>query len=302
MTDPAPRPTDPEPDVRPAWLDRQAYPFDPHFFPVEEGRLHYVDEGAGPPVVMLHGNPTWSFMYRHLVRHLAPRYRCIAVDYLGFGLSSKPPAWSYRPERHAERVHALLDTLDLEDVTLVVHDWGGPIGLSYALRRPERVRRLVVLNTWMWPLGGDVRARAFSLVVGGPVGRVLCERVNAFARFVMPLAFGRRSRLTPDVHRHYLAPLGRPAPRKGTWVFPRALTGSEAWLSTLWEGRHALAGKPALLVWGMKDPAFGRALPRWLRVLPHARVQQLPDVGHYVAEEMGAALGPLVAAFLDETA
>lgn len=302
MTDPTMPRNDPEPDVHPAWLDRQAYPFAAHLFPVDEGTIHYVDEGAGPPVVMLHGNPTWSFMYRHLIGHLAPRYRCIAVDYLGFGLSSKPPDWSYRPEAHAEHVHALLDALDLEEVTLVVHDWGGPIGLSYALRHPRRVKQLVILNTWMWPLGEDWRARAFSLMMGGPAGRVLCERFNAFARFVIPLVFGDRSRLSPETHRHYLAPLGRPAQRKGPWVFSRALIDSTAWLRALWAGRRALADKPALLVWGMKDPAFGRVLPRWQRLLPHARVQRLPDVGHYVAEEIGAALGPLVAAFLDETA
>ena len=302
MTRPASSNADPEPDVHPTWLDQQAYPFASHFFATDAGRLRYVDEGAGPPVVMLHGNPTWSFMYRHLVRHLAPRYRCVAVDYLGFGLSDKPPAWSHEPEAHARHVHALLDALDLTDVTLVVHDWGGPIGLSYALRRPERVRRLVILNTWMWPLGSDGRARLFSLAIGGPVGRVLCRRFNAFTRVVMPLVFGKRRRLRPDVHRHYLAPHGRPSQRKGTWVFPRALTSSEAWLGALWAGRHALAEKPALLVWGMKDPAFGRVLGRWQRVLPHARVHRQPDVGHYVAEEMGEALGPLVAAFLEETA
>lgn len=128
----------------PPWLSRAHYPFAPHYFPTDAGRLHYVDEGNGPPVVMLHGNPTWSFLYRHLIGHLAPDYRCIAPDFIGFGRSDKPADWSYRPQDHAAHLDALMTQLDLRAVTLVVHDWGGPIGLSWALRHPDRVRRLVI--------------------------------------------------------------------------------------------------------------------------------------------------------------
>ena len=114
--------------------------------------LHYIDEGRGDPVVMVHGTPTWSFLYRHVVKGLSKNYRCIAPDHIGFGLSDKPQGWSYTIEAQAKNLQVLLDSLDLEDITLVVHDFGGPIGLSYAIENPEKVSRLVIMNTWLWSL------------------------------------------------------------------------------------------------------------------------------------------------------
>lgn len=263
--------------------------------------MHYVDEGAGPPVVLFHGNPTWSFLYRHVIQHLAPRYRCIAPDYLGFGLSDKPAGFSYRPEDHARHVHALLDGLGLEGATLVVQDWGGPIGLSYAVERPERVRRLVIMNTWMWAVDDDPRFALFSRILGNPLARLLIEQFNLFARVIMPMAYADRARLTPAIHRQYLAPLATPADRTGSAVFPRAILGSTAWLADLWRRRDCLAGKDALIVWGVKDPAFRKPeLERWMGLLPEAEVHRQP-AGHYVQEELGPELGTLVEAFLART-
>lgn len=118
------------------WIDRNEYPFASHYFQTSAGKLHYVDEGEGPPIVMLHGNPTWSFLYRNLIKQLSSRYRCIAPDYLGFGLSDKPFDWNYRPEEHAKNLAALIEHLGLKEVTLVVNDWGGPIGMHYAVTHP----------------------------------------------------------------------------------------------------------------------------------------------------------------------
>ncbi len=306
----------------PDWLDREAYPFAPHWFEAPAGRMHYVDEGDGPPVLMLHGNPTWSFLYRHLIRGLSQRHRCIAPDYLGFGLSEKPPlrdlplprretggvrgnagrdeagkprGWRYLPADHAACVASLADALDLEDVTLVVQDWGGPIGLAWALEHPERVRRLVILNTWMWPVRGDLHFEAFSRLLGGPVGRELILRLNVFARVVMPAAYADRRKLTRRIYGQYLAPLARPGDRVGSWVFPREIVGSSDWLAGLWARRDRLRGTPAAIVWGMKDPAFRpKELARWELLLPEAPFFRLPDVGHYVQEEMGRNLTALL--------
>ena len=283
----------------PIWLDRTAYPFSPHYLELEAGRMHYVDEGEGAPVLMLHGNPTWSFLYRHLIRHLSSRYRCVAPDYLGFGLSDKPAGWSYHPRDQAAAVETLIERLDLADITLVVHDWGGPIGLSCALQQPDRVKRIVLMNTWMWPLNDKPRFVLFSKGLGGPVGRFLIERYNFFARVVLPLCFGRWSRLSQSAYRHYTAPLDRPAARKGSWVFARELVGASTWLEQCWRQREKLAGKPALILWGMKDPAFRQAeLARWQSLWPTAQVEHLPTVGHYVPEELGPSLGGRVASFL----
>lgn len=149
--------------------------YDPasRFFQAGEHRLHYIDEGEGEPIVMVHGNPTWSFLYRKFIKELSHTHRCIAPDHLGFGLSDKPSGWSYKPADHAANLAALLDKLDLIDITLIVQDWGGPTGLSYALKNPERVKRLVIMNTWFWPVEDERHYRLFSGMVGGPIGRFL---------------------------------------------------------------------------------------------------------------------------------
>jgi haloalkane dehalogenase len=281
----------------PAWLDQRAYPFDHHFFDAGPGRLHYVDEGEGRPVLFLHGNPTWSFLYRHLVDGLSDGYRCIAPDYLGFGLSEKPTGWSYRPSAHAVTIERLVADLDVEDVVLVVHDWGGPIGASFAAGHPEKVAGFVVMNSWTWPLD-DWRPRAFSRALGGRVGRYLIRERNLFADRVMRAAFADDATLA-RVHDQYLRPLATPDDRQGSWVFPRELTGSRSWLETLWRERDRFAGKPALLAWGTRDIAFGTDdLRLWQALFPDADTLRF-DVGHYVAEEVGPALAEPVWKFLD---
>lgn len=264
--------------------------------------MHYVDEGDGSPVVMVHGNPTWSFLYRHLIGHLSTRYRCVAPDHLGFGLSDKPVGWSYRPQEHAANLTALIDALDLADITLIVQDRGGPIGLSYALDHPERVRRVVIMNTWMWPVNRDPYYIGFSSFMGGPVGRFLIRRFNFFASVVVKKAYGDPSRLTDDIHRHYLAPLATPEDREGSAVFPKQILAASDWLGNLWNRRSALDSIPKLIVWGMKDIAFRpKELARWRAAFPDAEVVELADVGHFVQEEAADRLRETVDRFLFAT-
>ncbi|MFP4057562.1 MAG: alpha/beta fold hydrolase [Candidatus Brocadiia bacterium] len=283
----------------PPWLDRQLYPFAPHDFWHPAGRVHYVDEGSGPPLVLLHGNDTWSFLYRHLIGALAGRFRCLAPDYLGFGLSEKPPRWSYRPADHAAVVAALVDALGLDDITLVVHDWGGPIGLSYAIERPGRVRRVVAMNTWMWPLRGQWRFEGFARLVGGPLGRMLVRRLHLFPRVLMPLLVVDKSRWDRKIRAHYVRPQPRPADRAGVAAFPRHLLASTPWLEGLWARRRRLARLPALLVWGLRDPAFRRReLRTWEGIFHNHVTLARDDAGHYVAEDLGPELAAVVGEFL----
>ncbi len=285
------------------WIDRKEYPFESHYFQVPAGNLHYVDEGSGPPIVMIHGNPTWSFLYRKLIKRLRSEYRCIAMDHLGFGLSDKPKDWSYLPRDHATNLAALIEGLGLENITLVVQDWGGPIGLSYALAHPENVARIVIMNTWAWPVNRDPYYVAFSSFMGGPIGRMLIRRHNFFAKSIMRQAFGDKEKLSAAAHEHYLRALATPEDRTGCFVFPKQIIKSTPWLAQLWHSISTLNSKPKLIVWGMKDVAFReKELKRWERTFPDARVIRLDSVGHFVQEEAPDDLAEAVVAFLEEQA
>jgi haloalkane dehalogenase len=278
----------------PSWLEAGQYPFRPRYMETEAGRLHYVDEGEGEPLVMLHGNPSWSFLYRHLIKCLSPKYRCVAPDLPGFGLSEAAPGWSFLPEDHARVVAAFVDKLDLAGITLFVHDWGGPIGLSYALDRPDNMRRLVLFNTWMWSLKGDPYYERFSRIMGGPSGRLLAGSGLLFG-MMMKWLFGSESR-------NYLGPLDTPARRRGCHVFPREIIGSSKWLDGLWERRRVLADIPALILWGGRDVAFrDRELLRWKGLLGNLKVRVFEEAGHFLQEQKKGELCPVVEGFLAET-
>ena len=284
----------------PAWLDQREYPFTSRWMALPSGdRIHYVDQGTGPAVLFVHGTPTWSFEWRHLIRALAPSHRCIALDHLGFGLSDRPAGARYAPEAHAERLRRFVDQLGLTEFTLVVHDFGGVIGLPLAVEDPARVRRLVVINSWMWHLGDDPAVRRIGRLFGGALGRFLYERLNFSLRVIMHGAYADRSRLPAHVHAQYLAPF--PAARdRGTvlWPLARSLGRPSPHAERLWERRGNLAGMPALIVWGMKDPAVKpNQLERWRAALPYAEVVEV-DAGHWPHEETPEAVGASLTAFL----
>ena len=283
------------------WIDRGEYPFEPHYFETQAGRMHYVDEGAGEPVLLVHGTPTWSFLYRRLIKDLSRERRVVAVDNLGFGLSDKPEGWSYLPEEHAKNLASLITALGLKDLVLVVHDFGGPIGLSYALECPENVRGLVLFNTWMWSLEDDPAAVKASKLLGGPLGKFLYTRFNFSPRVLLKAAAGDRSKITKEIHRHYLAPFRDGRERLAPWVFARELVASGGWYDKLWASRHRIKDKPALLLWGMKDRAFKEGdLRRWQSLFTNSRVVEFPEAGHFVPEEEGEKVAAAVRHFLPE--
>ena len=262
--------------TRSDWVDRNLYPFESHYIDVDGGRMHYVDEGTGPVVVLVHGTPTWSFLYRSLIRDLSRDHRVIALDHIGFGLSDKPAQWSYRPGDHARNLETLIERLALRDVTLIVHDFGGPIGLSYATRHPENVRALVLFNTWLWSLEGTPAEKLSRFMAGG-IGRFLYTRLNFSPKVIIKAAFGDKSKLTREVHRHYISVFPTSSERQAPWMLAKELIGSSDWYTSLWNQRERFAGKPSLVLWGMKDPAFkADALARWTSTLTSAHVVQFP--------------------------
>ena len=271
-----------------SWIDRSAYPFQSNYFEVDGGRMHYIDEGHGQPLVMVHGTPTWSFLYRTLIIEFSRDYRVIAPDHIGFGLSEKPEKWSYRPQDHARNLELLIDHLGLKDIVLCVHDFGGPIGLSYALEHPENVRALVIFNTFLWSLKGDPAFERPASLFNNAIGRWLYLRQNFSANVMVRSAWGKHRPLAPDVHRQYQQPFPSADSRKGTWRFFQSLLGESDWYESLWVRRERIADKPALILWGMRDIAFKeKELARWKGLFPRARVVTYPQAGHFVPDEAG---------------
>lgn len=294
---PSPAGGDPGRDA-PGWLDAALFPFASRGFDAGPGRMHYVDEGRGRPVVFVHGAPAWSFLWRGAIRALRDRHRCIAPDLLGYGLSEQPAGFSYHPREQARCLGALLDRLDVRDATLVVHDWGGPIGLAWALGLPERVREVVLFNTWLWSVRGTLRGELTGRLFASRPWAWLERRHALSTRLFLPGVMGER-RLAPEVHRHYLEPFREPRSREPNVVLWREILGAGDWLASLWERRSALAAKRALVVWGLADRAFTRAdLERWRAALPQARVEAFPRAGHFVQEEEPEAVARILGDFL----
>jgi haloalkane dehalogenase len=295
-------PPPPEPVKVPAWVDRELYPFTPLRMELEkEGALAYVDEGPrdAPPVVFVHGTPTWSFEWRHMIGALKATHRCLAPDHLGFGLSERPFGAQYAPEDHARRFRTWLDALKLENVTLVVHDFGGPIGLPAALDRSGPVRRLVVLNSFMWSFEDDPDMARKARFAGGGLGLWMYRNLNASLRLITPSAYADRKKLTKRIHAQLLAPFtGIDSRERVLWALAHALLGSSEFYRSEWEQRAALADQPSMLIWGTKDPAFPpRFLARWREVLPKAEVVEIP-VGHWPQEEAPEAVTEALQRFL----
>ena len=296
------RPLDPDPvpplattaQIRLAWVDDTLFPFESRVIALDGNLVHYVDEGQGPVLVFLHGNPTWSFVYRGVIAALRDRYRCVALDYPGFGLSRARPGYGSLPGDHAAVVAAFLAELDLTDVTLVVQDWGGPIGMWAALAQPERIAGLVIGNTWAWPVNGDRHFAMFSAAMGGPPGRFLCERANLFVRVMVPKGHHRRHP-THEEMAHYLNALDTPDRRRATAIFARQIIRGGAFLGDVASRLDAITDRPALIVWGDADIAFrDTELRRWEALLPDHRTVVLPGAGHYVQSDAAAEFGQAV--------
>ncbi len=266
-------------------MDPGLFPFESHFAEIDGNPVHYVDEGHGPVLLMLHGNPTWSFVYRDVIAALRDRFRCVALDYPGFGLSQPRPGYRFLPSDHAAIVVGLLQHLDLTGVTLVVQDWGGPIGMRAALDERDRIAGLVIGNTWAWPVNGDRHFEMFSRLMGGPVGRLLIRRANLFVNVMVP-AGHRRRRLSGQEMRHYRRPLPTPAQREPTAILPAQITAARSFLTEIEGALGTLRDLPALILWGDADFAFrARERERWESILPRHTTVVIRGAGHYVQSD-----------------
>ncbi len=267
------------------WVPQSLFPFENRFVELDGHRIHYVDEGTGPVLLLLHGNPTWSFLYRDIILRLRNSFRCIAPDYPGFGLSHPAPGYDFLPSSHARIIETFADSLALDNVTIMMQDWGGPIGLRFAGKHPGRVAGLVIGNTWGWPIDGDPHFERFSSLMGGRVGRVFIRRFNAFVNVMIPMNV-KRHRVPSEVMKAYRNPFPTPDSREPTWIFPREIRGSSAFLAQVEAGLGSLTGKPALIVWGDRDIAFKeKERQHFEEIFKAHNTVILHGAGHYIQED-----------------
>ena len=272
-------------------IEQALYPFKSQWLHVSDGWLHYIDEGEGQPVVMLHGNPDWSFSYRKVFPELSHAYRCLVLDQLGFGLSAKPATASYHPQAQADRLAEWIQSLGLRQICFVVNDWGGPVAFAFTQRYPERVHSLVIMNTWAWPLQPYWGFTLFSSLMSGRSGQWLTRYANAFSQVLVWLAVYHKQAFSGRVHAHYRKPYQRPADRVAQVAMPYYLTGASGWFQALYEQVGLLAAKPTALVWGLRDPAFRPVFLRnWQRLMPSAETFPLGRAGHFPQEDQPKAV------------
>ncbi|MGH2762950.1 MAG: alpha/beta fold hydrolase [Thermoleophilaceae bacterium] len=280
------------------------FPFESRFLDAGEVRLHYVDEGPreARPLLFLHGNPTWSYMWRRPLAALsAGGHRCIALDHMGFGRSDKPPRLSaYSLQRHIENALVAIDSLDLRGVTLVAHDWGGPIGLGAMLERSDRLRGLVLINTWAWELPSFLPPFLREFRTEG-LGEILALGGNLFVESI-PGGMARRD-VDPVMMAAYRAPFPDYWSRAGALAFQREIPLTErdrsAPLMASIHDRLSQLDVPVLLIWGMRDPVFQPVfVDQWRELFPRAEVVELADASHFVVEDRPAEVTDAIGRFL----
>ncbi len=282
----------------------ELYPFKSHFLTLDQSvRLHYLDEGQGPVVVLLHGNPTWSFYYRKLIQALSSRYRVIVPDHVGCGLSDKPQRYAYTLAQHITNLDRLITSLDLQDITLGVHDWGGAIGFGWAVDHPKLVRKFVVFNTAAFSGPCPLRIR----VCGWPViGNLIVRGLNGFARPATWMAFAHPQRIPRAVKRGYLLPYNSYTNRVAVHRFVKdiPLTPRAASHDIITRTAASLVkfrDHPMLICWGAQDFCFNHwYLQQWQQHFPKAVTHYFEQAGHYVVEEAIDEITPLVLRFLED--
>ncbi len=277
--------------------DPRLFPFRSRWFESRVGPVHYLDEGVGEPILFLHGNPTWSFLYRGIVIRLRKRFRCIALDYPGFGLSVRPTSgYEYTPGEHAGIVRDLVQHLDLKGLTVMGQEWGGPIGLRVAADELARVRALVMGNTWFWPLD-SIQGKAFAYLTSmAPMQSQIVNR-NLLVEKVMPL--GAKFPFPEEVMHQYREAMPTPGSRMGAAELAAQLTSATRWLAQLEaDVRGRLVNVPLLLTWGLHDLMYTRPfMERFRDTFRQVRVQRL-DAKHYIQEDAPKEISAAIEEFL----
>jgi cis-3-alkyl-4-acyloxetan-2-one decarboxylase len=269
-----------------------AYPFTPRFFDAWNFTMHYADEGEGEPVILLHGDPTWGYLWRKFIPALSKERRVIVPDQMGMGKSGTPgKPYPYLLRHHIANLEALITSLGLSYITLIIHDWGGPVGLGFAVRHPELIKRIVLTNTWAfarWP--GAPFPRLIEMI-RSPRGESFVLDKNGYVQRAMSGTVNYPEKITKEVMDAYLAPFPTPESRRALLCWSRDITVNEndpSWeeMKHIEENLSLFSEIPVLVVWGMLDPVLPLSvLEMWKRVYPHADVREIPDASHFLQED-----------------
>jgi haloalkane dehalogenase len=276
------------------WLDKTEYPFQSHYINIDGHKLHYIDEGSGETLLFVHGTPSWSFDYRNVIKALRSNFRCVAFDHIGFGLSDKPEHYDYSTQNHCKTLAIFVNEKQLDNITLVVHDFGGPIGLNFAIRHPEKIKRLIILNSWLWSSASDPEFIKLSRVLKSPLLPFLYRYLNFSPKFILPKSFGEQ-KLHRRLLRQYTSPFADRTQRNGTLAFAKSL------LNDLWNKKDLISTKPTLFVWGMKDPVIKPSyLEKFQNGFTNSKTVRLESCGHFPQEEQSTAVGKSILNFMNE--
>jgi haloalkane dehalogenase len=283
-------------------MEGSLYPFTSYTLNLDSYRYHYLDEGQGDPLVMVHGNPTWSFYYRNLIIELKKSHRCVVPDHMGMGKSDKPQNYSYTLSQHIDNLESLVDKLGLKNITLVLHDWGGAIGMGFAVRQPQKVKRLVLFNTAAF-LSERIPIRLRLCRV--PFLGTLAIRVfNGFALAAIKMACKNKDRMTDQVRAGYLEPYNNFSNRIANLRFVQDIpmtsdAPSYSVIKNIEDNLDQFASLPIMIAWGAKDFVFNKQfLNKWRQIFPDAEVHLVPDAGHYVLEDAHERIIPWMQEFL----
>jgi len=280
------------------------FPFKPHFRRINGFQMHYVDEGRGEPIVCVHGEPTWGYLYRRFIPPLAKSHRVVVPDHMGFGKSDTPQDKPYTLAQHVDNFTKLLLGLDLKDITLVFQDWGGPIAFGFATAHPDRVKRLVIMNTGVGVLPAGTKTWISDLEAQGIAEAVLGDMASFVPRMLAATLV--QGKTTEVMIRAYTAPFPDRASCIGAIAFPRDIPvgdnhASAETMRAIEQKLNLLKAKPKTVIWGMRDPIFRKgALERWKRIYPGIECHELADAGHFLQEDTPDEIVAITAGFLEK--
>lgn len=282
------------------WLDSSEYPFISNYFDINGHKLHYIDEGQGETILFVHGTPSWSFDFRKIIINLKENFRCVAIDHIGFGLSDKPQEYDYSTHNHCNTLEKFIADRRLENITLVVHDFGGPIGLNFAIHYPEKIQNLVILNSWLWSSNADPDFIKFTKILKSPLLPFFYRYLNFSPKFILPRSFGDH-KLSSSLLRQYTKTFADKTQRNGALAFAKSLLIDQDWFEQLWKSKSAISHKPTLFIWGMKDPVIKpKNLEKFVSGFVNSKTIKLETSGHFPQEEQPEIVSKSILDFLTE--